>query len=428
MLQEPAVGYIDNYYSRTLGADNGYPALNKHETTDVCVIGGGLAGLNTALGLLNRGKSVVLVEAKRIGWGASGRNGGFVAKGYAAGQDTLKARLGLAHARKLVDLTKDGRALIKKRIEDYTIDCGPLKYGVLIVSTKDREENIQQSIKTANDDFELDLEYLSTDQVRAQCKTEFYHQGYLSPHDFQFHPLRYVHGLARVIAEKGGVIHENSPAIEIKQDKGGWCVKTPSGSVTAKDIVYCCSQYAHGLNKKIEGGSFPVQTYVMVTEPMPEEVLNSALATYHPIYDMRWSCDYYRRLPDNRILWGGRVGLWAQPHNIAATMMGDMLNVYPQLKGKVQSSLAWSGLMCYAPHQMPQIGKIAPGYWYNTGFGGHGLVPTTVGGEMIAGAIAENDKSIELFEPFGLRYAGGPLGQYAAQMIYWLWRAKDYIG
>lgn len=428
MLPDPASGYIDNYYTRTLDADTHYPALTSHETADVCVIGGGLAGINTALGLLNRGKSVVLVEAQRIGFGASGRNGGFVAKGYAASQDTLKAKLGLDHARKLVDLTKEGRSLIEKRIADYNIDCGPLKYGVMIVSTKDRETQMRASVQSANDDFDLDLKYLSTDEVRQQCKTEFYHQGYLSPHDFQFHPLRYVHGLARVIAEKGGRICENSPAVRVDQEKAGWKVVTAEGSVSAKDVVYCCSQYGHGLNKKIEGGSFPVQTYVMVTEPMPTEVLDSALPTSHPIYDTRWSCDYYRRLSDNRILWGGRVGLWAHPHNIAEAMMGDLLKVYPQLKGYAKASLAWSGLMAYAPHQMPQIGQIAPGYWYNLGFGGHGLVPTTVGGEMIAGAIADNDARIKLFDPFKVKYAGGPLGQYAAQMVYWLWRARDYIG
>lgn len=429
MLHNPAPGYIDTYYSRTLNDDAQYPALQGDARADVCVIGGGLAGINTALGLVKRGKSVVLIEAKRVGWAASGRNGGFVAKGFAADDSYLIKKLGLEHTRKLNALIVNARDMIKQRIAEYNIDCGPLTPGVLTVSVKDQEADIRDSVKRANDTFGHGLEYWPTEKIRDSLKSEKYFQGYLSPHDFQFHPLRYVQGLAKICAAMGVKIHEDSEAQAIVKEGSDWRVKTAGGSVVAKDIVICCACYSKGLDLKIERSVLPIKSYVMVTKPLPQELLTASVNTPHPVYDMRWACDYYRVLPEERrILWGGRVGLVAEPHNIAKAMIGDMLKAYPQLKGQVEADLAWSCLMCYAPHKMPQIGKMAPGYWYNMGFGGHGLVPTTVGGEVIASAIAGEDDRINLFEPFGMRYAGGILGPYAAQMLYWMWRLRDYTG
>lgn len=428
MQSIPQPGYIDCYYSRTLPDDTqAYPSLNGTEEADVCVVGGGLAGINTALGLVLRGKSVVLVESKRLGWGASGRNGGFVAKGYAEDHHSLGKRVGVEAASALVNLTKDARQLIKKRITEYNIDCGPLTHGVLTVSWRDNAEAIREDIKLANDRYGLGLEYWPTEKVRALCKTERYYQGSFSPHDFQFHPLRYLQGLAKVITQKGGRLFENSPVTSIEKDGLGWVVKTAGGQVKAHDVVMCCAVYSEGVNRRLENALFPVQTFVAVTNALTDEQLRGSINTHYPIYDMRYACDYYRVLSDNRILWGGRVAIGNRVKDIAGAMMADMLKVYPQLKGVADAEVAWSGLMAYAPHKMPQIGKLAPGYWYNTGFGGHGLAPTTVGGEAIASAIAENDNAYEQFAPFGVGYAGGKAGRYVAQLAYWLWRARDHV-
>lgn len=420
--------YIDTYYSRTLRGDAQYTPLAKDIDTDVCVIGGGLAGLNTALGVLERGKNAVVIEARRIGWGGSGRNGGFVAKGYAASEMSLLKRLGKEKAQQLVNLTKSARQLIKQRINGFDIDCGPLKHGVLTVSWRDNPQDIKDYIKTLNDNFDLGFEFFPRERVRQECVTEVYYDGYFSPHDFQFSPLRYVHGLARVIAGKGGQLFEDTPATKVeKLPDGRWKVMTAGGSITCRHVVLCCSIYIDGLNRKLANACFPVQTYVMATKPVAADVLKTAIPTDYAIYDNRFCSDYYRVLPDNRILWGGRVSLWAHPEKIAPLLIGDMFKVYPQLRGHVEPDVAWAGELCYAPHKMPQIGQIEPGYWYNTGFGGHGLSPTTVGGEVVAAAIAQSDDTYRAFEPFGLSYAGGRMGRYVAQMVYWSWRARDYI-
>lgn len=422
-------GYIETYYRDTVRGVTDYPALAGAVQADVCVIGGGLAGLNTALGLIQRGRSATVVEAHRIGWGASGRNGGFVAKGYAASLESIKKKVGLPHAQALVGLTKDARALIRKRTQDFDIPCGPLAPGVLTVSWRDDADAVKRAVDTLNDDFDLGFQFWGRDKVRAQCVTDKYFDGIYAPDDFQFHPLTYVQGLARAITQGCGTIYERTKATRIEKIAGNrWRVHAHGGVIEADVIVMCCSIYIDGLEPRLRNAAFPVRTFVMVTEPLAAEDLRASLNTPHAIYDMRFASDYYRVLPDRRVMWGGRVSIGKDPAHIAGLLRDDMLEVYPQLRGKVKTAYGWSGELCYAPHKMPQIGKFADNYWYATAFGGHGLAPTTVGGEIVASVIAAGDTRYELFKPFGLWYAGGALGPYIAQTVYWWWRARDYLG
>lgn len=418
--------YIDTYYRDTLHDNTPRPSLQEDTQTEICVIGGGLAGLSTALGLVEKGKKAILIEANRIGWGASGRNGGFVAKGYAAGYRPLVKKVGLEHTKQLHKLATHGRALIKQRMEKYKIDCGPVIQGVLGVSWNNHPESVHDYIEFMRKDLNAPLEYWPTEKIRSLCKTSQYYDGFYSPEDYQFHPLNYVHGLAKAIEGHGGIIYESTKALNIEESGSGYIVHTEKGKIKTDQVVLCCSIYVDDLNKKLKYAAFPVYTYVMVTKPIPEERLNAALNTQYAIFDNRYAQDYYRRLPDNRILWGGRVSVTGVPDDLANIMVRDLLKVYPQLEGVVEAEYAWGGELCYAPHKMPQIGQLKPGYWYNTCFGGHGLVPTSVGGDVVSSAIADGDERYKLFEPFSkLWFAGGPLSPYIAQSVYYLWRARD---
>ena len=421
--------YIDTYYRDTLHTDTPRPALEGEQQTDICVIGGGLAGLSTALGLVEKNKKTILLEANRIGWGASGRNGGFVAKGYAQGYRQLVEAVGLPHTKELHKLATQGRALIRERIEKYKIDCGPVINGVLGVSWNKSPQAVHEYIDFMREELNAPLEFWTEEQVRDVCKTERYHEGFYSPEDYQFHPLNYVHGLAGAIESHGGRIFERTKALRIEEKGSGYIVHTPQGRITCNQIVLSCSIYIDGaLSKKLKYAAFPVYTYVMVTTPIPEELLDQALATRYAIFDNRFAQDYYRRLDDGRILWGGRVSVSGTPENLAEIMLRDLLKVYPQLEGQVQADYAWGGELCYAPHKMPQIGQLQPGLWYNTCFGGHGLVPTSVGGDVVSSAIAQGDERYKLFEPFShLWFAGGPLSPYIAQSVYYLWRLRDVL-
>lgn len=416
-----------DYYLTTVKDRKIYPALSGVQEADVCIIGAGLAGINTALSLTERGKRVVIVEDKHVGYGASGRLAGFVAKGYAAGESELKKKLGLEKARALVELTKQARKTIRDRAYKFNLAEGTIVDGVLTVSLKDDPQAVRDYIKKQNDDFDLGFEFWPRDQVRSNCKTEKYFDGIYSPRDFQMNPVQYLHGLANVITSRGGQIFENSRVTFISREGADWKVQTADGSVKAKDIVMCCACYSEGLDRRLENAVIPVQTYIMVTEPLDDAVWASSINTRHAIYDTRFCSDYYRRLPDSRLLWGGRVGLFAHPENIADAMMSDMLKLYPQMEGKVKPAYAWAGLLAYPSHKMPQIGKFEEGYWYNTGYGGHGLCPTTVGGEVVAAAIAEGDKTYEQFSRFGVSYSGGKLGRFGAQGVYLWWKLRDYL-
>ncbi len=424
-----AENYIETYYRDTLNTNNPRPSLEGDTDTEICVIGGGLAGLSTALGLVEKGKRVTLIESNRIGWGASGRNGGFVAKGYAGGYKQLVKKVGLPHTKELHKLATHGRSLIKKRIDKYNIDCGPVRHGVLGVSWNNHPEAVKDYIEFMRNDLNAPLEFWSTEQVRELCKTDRYYDGFYSPEDYQFHPLNYVHGLAKAIEDQGGVIYEATKAEKIdERSDGGYIVNTANGKIKCDQVVLCCSIYVDDLNKKLKYAAFPVYTYVMVTKPIDPQLLDSALNTEYCIFDNRYAQDYYRRLPDNRIMWGGRVSIKGVPKNLAEIMVRDLLKVYPQLEGAVESEYAWGGSLCYAPHKMPQIGQLKPGYWYNTCFGGHGLVPTSVGGDVVSSAIANGDERYKLFEPFSkLNFAGGPLSPYVAQTVYYAWRARDIM-
>ena len=419
--------YIKTYYRDTLHSNEKRTPLAENIDTDICVIGGGLAGLSTAIGLVEKGKKAVLIESNRIGWGASGRNGGFVAKGYAQGYTQLIKKVGLGHTKELHKLATHGRSLIRKRIEQYKIDCGPLIHGVLGVSWTDHPHAVRDYIHFMQEKLGAPLEYLSKTKIREMCQTEQYFDGFYSPEDYQFHPLNYVHGLADAIESHGGKIFEGTAALKIEDKKdGGYIVHTAQGTITCNQVVLCCSIYVDDLNLKLKYSAFPVYTFVMVTKPIPEEILDKAINTRYAIFDDRYAQDYYRRLPDNRILWGGRVSVTGTPDNLAEIMKRDLLKIYPQLEGYVEPDYSWGGELCYAPHKMPQIGELKPGYWYNTGFGGHGLVPTSVGGDVVSSAICEGDERYKLFSPFSkLNFAGGPISPYIAQSVYYLWRARD---
>jgi glycine/D-amino acid oxidase-like deaminating enzyme len=170
----------------------------------------------------------------------------------------------------------------------------------------------------------------------------------------------------------------------------------------------------------------------MVTAPMREETYARSINTEHAIYDTRFASDYYRRLPDGRLLWGGRVSLFSHPSDIAKLLLQDALNVYPQLKGQLRADYAWGGVLAYPHHKMPLLSRLQEGLWCNTGFGGHGLCPTAVAGEVLAETLTAGDrtqaKMLKLFEAFRPGFVGGPFAAVGAQMVYLWWRLRDQMG
>jgi gamma-glutamylputrescine oxidase len=205
-------------------------------------------------------------------------------------------------------------------------------------------------------------------------------------------------------------------------------VRTDAATIDAEHVVLCCGGYLAGLVPAIDRSILPIATYVMTTEPLGERLAREVFTgTRAAVYDTRFAFDYYRPLPDTRLLWGGRISILDRsPRAVARLLKRDLLRVFPQL-ADARIEHAWSGLMGYPMHQMPQLHRIERGLWSGQGFGGHGFATTTAAGEVLASAIAEGDRAIDDYAPFGLESVRKPLGFLGAQATYWWLEARDAL-
>ena len=421
-LSRPAVSY---YSASVESRPERYAPLEGTKDVEVCVIGGGFAGLNTALGLLERGvRDVTLLEAHELGHGASGRNGGFVFGGFSRGEDALLRDLGPDRARRLYAGTMDAVETIRHRITRYDIPCDYRGEGVIWANWFRDPGVLRARQQLLADSYGVRWDWVAREDLRGRILTTRYHDGLFEPSAFHFHPLKYALGLARAIEHRGGCIHQGSPAVGLAAHGAGWRVEAANGTVLARHVVLACGGYLANLVHRVDAAVLPISTYVMVTEPLGER-MQEILRTGAAVYDTRFAFDYYRPLPDSRLLWGGRISILDRPApSVERLLRRDLFKVFPQLNG-VGVDYAWSGLMSYARHQMPQIGEIAPGLWLAQAFGGHGVAPTTLAGEAIASAIAEGDPRWREFSDYGLVSALKPAGFLGAQLSYWWAESRD---
>ena len=404
------------------------PALTGHAEAEVVIIGGGYTGMWTAWRIteLEPEARVVLLEAGRCGTGPSGRNGGFVFGGYSLDCADLLKILGPVRARELYTLTTDAVDLMRQRIARYGIDCDATHAGVILANWFDEPARLETQRRLMRDSFGVDWEPVDAATLAAQLKTRRYHGGLFERNAFHFHPLKYVVGVAAAVAAAGGQIYEHSPVLRLRPQGSGFLAETADGAIEARQVVMAGGGYARNVYPKVERAVLPIATYVMATEPLGTR-LADAIDTAAAIYDTRFAFDYYRPLPDTRIQCGGRISvLNREPQAIARLLRGDLLKVYPQLRD-VRIEHAWGGLMSYARHKMPQIGRSADGVWYAVGFGGHGMAPTTVSGELLAAAISGERPVPEAFASFGLTPTFGTLGLAAAQLTYATMQARDAL-
>ncbi|MFC5697036.1 NAD(P)/FAD-dependent oxidoreductase [Pseudomonas sp. GCM10022186] len=416
--------FLKTYYEATVEKPT-FPAQSGRIDARVCILGGGLAGLSTALGLAERGVTdVVVLESHGVGHGASGRNGGFVFGGYSLGNADLLATLGAAEARRLYRLTIDAVDLIRSRVRQYGIDCDLVDKGVILANWFNDPARLETPRKLMKEAYGVDWQYIPPGQLKEMLKTGRYFGGLLERNAFHFHPLKYVCGVARTVAGLGVRIHERSPALAIERRAGKYLVKTAGGEVHAEHVVFSGGGYARGVYRPVERAVLPIATYVVATEPLGQR-LKDAIDCEAAVYDTRFAFDYYRPLQDSRILWGGRISILDRgPEAIAGLLKADLVSVYPQL-ADVEIEYSWGGLMSYGRHQMAQIGQDDDGIWHAIGFGGHGMAPTTVAGEVLADAIANAAPIPAGFKKFGLTRTFGLAGLVAAQMTYTAFQARD---
>ncbi|MDB5492665.1 MAG: FAD-binding oxidoreductase [Phenylobacterium sp.] len=419
--------YVETYYGPAAGAEVQRPALRRRLEADVCVVGGGLAGLTAALELARRGRKVCLLEAERIAWGASGRNGGFVSPGYSASHKTIERQVGPDDAKSLHRLSIEGAAAVAANLDGLGVADVDRVDGILSTSRYEATAELQARRDWLEREFDHRLEFRTRAQMQEVLASPRYFQGLYNPQGFHLNPLNYARGLAREIERLGGELFEASPARALARDGASGVVVTDGGQVRAKDVVIACGGYTGGWAPRLRRSYLPIATYVMLTKP-DKALISRAIRTTAAIGDGRRAGDYYRLVDGGeRILWGGKITTRrTQPRRLGQLLHQSMVSTYPQL-ADLQVEMAWSGLMAYARHLMPQIGRLGEGLWYCTAFGGHGLNTTAIGGQLVAEAIAGDSDRYRLFEPFGLTWNGGLAGRGAVQGAYWAMQATDRI-
>jgi gamma-glutamylputrescine oxidase len=417
----------DTYYARVASAEPERPSLSGDREADACVVGAGLAGLSTALELVRRGRCVCVLEAERVAWGASGRNGGFVSPGYSASFQHIAGRVGHELARELHRLSIEGAEAVADNILSLRMRDVNRTDGILSVARHEATASLQAHRDWLEHEFNYRLEFRTRAQVQASLSSARYFQGLYNPNGFHMHPLNYARALAREIERLGGSVCEDSRALSIARDKAVCVVATAAGRVRCKDVVIACGGYTDTLVPALKRSALPIATYVMLTRP-DRDLISRAVRTTAAIGDQRRAGDYYRLVEGGeRILWGGRITTrTTEPRRLARLLHRTMVSTYPQLE-TLQVDLAWSGLMAYARHLMPQIGRLREGLWYCTAFGGHGLNTTAIGGRVVAEAISAQSDRHRLFEPFGLTWNGGVAGRAAVQATYWSLQVLDCL-
>lgn len=399
------------------------PPLAGPVETATCVVGGGLAGLGTALSLAERGHAALLLEAGRIGAGASGRNGGMVSAGFNRGFAFIAKAAGTAAADALYRLSLDGVALLRRRIATHGTACA-LVEGVVEASWFVDEAALASEVEQLNR-LGARLEPWSGERLRAAYRSARFRCGFLDHGGFHLDPLALCRGLAAAAHDLGVRLHEDTPVLRLERKGAGWRLATVRGEVLARQVILCTSAVRPALAAALGRATLPVHTHIIVTEPLGAR-LAEAVRAPHAVYDDRMATGYFRPLPEGRLLWGGRVDALGPPRGLALLMRRDLAFVFPQL-ADVRIDFAWSGAMGFARHRMPVVRPLAPGLWVATGFGGHGLNTTTLAGELVAAAIVESDTRWRLLEPFGLPWNGGPFGPLAAQGFYLAYRARDAL-
>ena len=390
-------GAAPTWYEASAQTSPTWPALDGDARADVCVIGGGYTGLSCALHLAERGFSTVLLEARRIGNGASGRNGGQLGSGHRRDQATLERELGAERARLLWSLAEDAKALVRGLVARHGIECD-LKPGIAIAAHRPRHARaLVHETDHLRARYGYDqIEVLDRAALRAEVASENFHGGLLDRGAGHLHPLDYARGLARAAAEAGVDIHEESPVTGLAP--GAPCnVRAGPHTVTADAVVLACNGYLDTLDPGCGKRVMPINNFILATEPLGQEHARDLIPNDIAVVDTRFVVNYFRLSADGRLLFGGgETSSSRLPADPGPLVRRCMLRIFPQL-ADVRVDHTWGGTLAITRTRMPSIGRLDDGLYYGQGYSGHGVALATLGGALIAEAIAGTLERFDVF-------------------------------
>ena len=420
--------HTGSYYAATVNEQTDYPRLEGAVSADICVVGAGFTGTATALTLAERGYSVALVEANRVGWGASGRNGGQLINGI-SGLSKVQKKYGDGIADMLWDLRWRGNDIIHERVEKYGIDCD-LKNGFVEVAIKARHvrdlEEYAEELERHRHPWPWEL--WDRDATRKNLGTDAYIYGLVSYRDGHLHPLNLCIGEARAAAGLGVQVFEQSPVTGIEHGPRP-AVVTEKGRVDADTVVLAGNAYHRLEPRYLSNLTFPAGSYIIGTEPLPEERVAEINPLDVAVCDVNEIVDYYRLSADKRMLYGGRCNYSGrEPASIKQSILPRMLKTYPQLKD-IRIDFEWGGMIGIVPNRIPAMGRIEGNVYYCQGYSGHGVNVTHIMGEVVADAIGGTMEKFDLFANMkhfripGSQWMGNQI--IALGMLYY--RLKDLL-
>jgi gamma-glutamylputrescine oxidase len=389
--------YPPSYYAASANPAPSRPALQGEIETDVCVIGAGFTGLSTALFLLQHGFRVVLLEAARVGFGASGRNGGQIVNSYSRDLDVIERGIGPKPAQLLGQMAFEGGRLIRQHIKDYGIQCD-LKDGGGFAALNPKQMQHLEAQKRLWERYQHSgLQLLDRQQIRQVVGSERYLGGMLDMSGGHIHPLNLALGEAAAVESLGGTIYEHSAALRIERGAIP-AIHTAQGKVSAQFVVVAGNAYLGNLLPELAAKSMPCGSQVITTEPLGEELAHSLLPQDYCVEDCNYLLDYFRLSADRRLIYGGGVVYGARdPANIEAIIRPKMLATFPQLKN-VKIDYAWTGNFLLTLSRLPQLGRLGDNIYYSQGCSGHGVTFTHVAGKVLAEALSGQ---AERFDAFG---------------------------
>ncbi|MCM2319686.1 MAG: FAD-binding oxidoreductase [Pseudomonas sp.] len=421
--------YPQSYYAFSANpAPQRPPLVGEHET-DVCIIGAGYTGLSTALFLLESGFRVTVLESAKVGFGASGRNGGQIVNSYSRDIDVIERSTNSHAAGLMGQMAFEGGRIIRDRIERYNIQCD-LKDGGVFAAFSARQMGHLEAQKRLWERYgHTHLELLDRQAIRRVVACDNYVGGLLDHTGGHIHPLNLALGEAAAVESLGGVIHEQSPVMRIERGSTP-AAHTPQGRVRAKFLVVAGNAYLGNLLPELAAKSMPCGSQVITTEPLSEELALSLLPPDYCVEDCNYLLDYYRLSADRRLIYGGGVTYGARdPANIEAIIRPKLLNTFPQLQN-VKIDFAWTGNFLLTLSRLPQVGRIGDNIYYSQGCSGHGVTYTHLAGKVLAEALRGQAERFDAFAglphyPFpGGRLFRIPLTALGA----WYYQLRDRLG
>lgn len=414
--------YPSSYYAATADTTVIYPEAEGEIVADVCVVGGGYSGLAAALFLARQGFDVVLLEASRIGFGASGRNGGQVGVGQRQDQRTLEKQFGQARARELWDISVDSVELVKQLVEESGMDC-EITPGIIGANHRRRyAAETQAYVEHIQTEYGYEkLSFLDEAQVQAEVGSKNYYSGSLDLGSFHIHPLKLALAMAKLAKQAGVKIFENSRMTTLVHGETVK-VKTAKASISAKYCVLGLNGYHNNFDKTIEQKVMPINNYIAVTEPLEESFAKSLISNGYAVFDSRFVVNYFRLTKDNRMLFGGGESYgYKFPQDLISKVRKPMLEVYPQLSN-TKIDYAWGGTLGITLSRMPHIAKLESNVLSISGYSGHGVAMAAQAGKMAARAISGQAKSFDIMaEVPTMNFPGGAKLRYPALVAGMLW-------